>query len=108
MVFRKRDLSENCDLAFAIEVQINKNLMVVSNISGNQGHRVSLKPGKGWLRRNFITEVYLPSLFTRRKGKAHRPEFPELGPDQICLTWIGHASFLIGWRGLKILLGPFW
>ena len=108
MVFRKRDLSENCDLAFAIVVQINKDLMVVSNLSGNQGHRVSLKPGKGWLRRNFITEVYLPSLFTRRKGIAHRPEFPELEPEQVCLTWIGHASFLISWRGLNILVDPIW
>ena len=77
-VSRKRDLSENCDLGFTIVTQFNNDLSVVSNISRNQGHRVSLKPGKGWLRRNFITEVYLPSLFTRRKGIAHRPEFPEL------------------------------
>ena len=108
MAFRKRDLSGNCDLGFAIVSQFNNDLVVVSNISRNQGHRVGLKPGKGWLRRNFITEVYLPSLFTRRKGVAHRPEFPELGPDQICLTWIGHASFLISWRGLNILVDPMW
>jgi L-ascorbate metabolism protein UlaG (beta-lactamase superfamily) len=82
--------------------------VVVSNISRNQGHRVSLKPGKGWLRRNFITEVYLPSLFTRRKGIAHRPQFPQLEPDQLCLTWIGHASFLICWRGINILVDPMW
>src|SRR5262249_52500782 len=25
------------------------------------GRKVSLRPGKGWLRRNFITEIYLPS-----------------------------------------------
>ena len=105
---RKRDLSEKCDLGFAIVTQFNNDLVVVSNISRNQGYRVSLKPGKGWLRRNFITQVYLPSLFTRRKGIAHRPEFPELEPEQICLTWIGHASFLIGWRGLNILVDPIW
>ena len=80
----------------------------MSNFPTNHGHRVSLKPGKGWLRRNFLTQVYLPSLFTRRKGKAHRPEFPRLEPDEICLTWIGHASFLISWRGLNILVDPIW
>jgi L-ascorbate metabolism protein UlaG (beta-lactamase superfamily) len=74
----------------------------------SDGHRVSLRPGKGWLRRNFITEVYLPSLFSRRKGVTHRPEFPELGLNEISLTWIGHASFLIGWRGLNILVDPIW
>src|SRR5258708_31583871 len=68
--------------------------------------RVSLRPGKGWLRRNFITEVYLPSLFVRRRGAALRPQFPALTADQVCLTWIGHASFLVTWRGLNILIDP--
>jgi L-ascorbate metabolism protein UlaG (beta-lactamase superfamily) len=80
----------------------------VSNTSPNHGYRVGLRPGRGWLRRNFITEVYLPSLFTRRKGRPLRPTFPALGSDEICLTWIGHASFLIGWRGLNILVDPIW
>jgi L-ascorbate metabolism protein UlaG (beta-lactamase superfamily) len=88
--------------------QFNDDLCVVSNLTINHGHRVSLKPGKGWLRRNFITQVYLPSLFTRRKGKAHQPIFPQLGPEEICLTWIGHASFLIGWREFNILVDPIW
>src|SRR6202007_71023 len=72
------------------------------------GRRVSLRPGKGWLRRNFITEIYLPSLFVRRRGIALRPQFPVLSPDQVCLTWIGHASFLVTWRGLNILIDPIW
>jgi L-ascorbate metabolism protein UlaG (beta-lactamase superfamily) len=80
----------------------------VSRSARNIEHRVSLKPGKGWLQRNFITQVYLPSLFTRRKGTAHLPEFPELDPDDICLTWIGHSSFLIQWRGLNIVVDPIW
>src|SRR5258708_27076058 len=70
--------------------------------------RVSLRPGKGWLRRNFITEVYLPSLFVRRRGAALRPQFPALTADQVCLTWIGHASFLVTWRGLNILIDLSW
>jgi L-ascorbate metabolism protein UlaG (beta-lactamase superfamily) len=80
----------------------------VSQFARNSEHRVSLKPGKGWLQRNFITQVYLPSLFTRRKGTPHLPQFPQLAPDDICLTWIGHASFLIQWRGFNILVDPIW
>jgi len=80
----------------------------VSNTQSSDGHRVGLRPGKGWLTRNFITEVYLPSLFTRRKGQPLRPTFPVLDPEEICLTWIGHASFLISWRGLNILVDPIW
>jgi L-ascorbate metabolism protein UlaG (beta-lactamase superfamily) len=72
------------------------------------GVKVGLKPGKGWLRRNFITEVYLPSLFSRRHGRAGQPAFPPLRGDDICLTWIGHASFLISWRGLNLLVDPIW
>jgi L-ascorbate metabolism protein UlaG (beta-lactamase superfamily) len=105
---RNRDLSENFNLEFAMARQFIHDFCVVSNISRNQGHRVSLKPGKGWFRRNFFTQVYLPSLFTRRRGIPHLPSFPALGPEQICLTWIGHASFLIGWRGLNILVDPIW
>ena len=37
-----------------------------------------------------------------------RPTFPVLDPEEICLTWIGHASFLISWRGLNILVDPIW
>jgi L-ascorbate metabolism protein UlaG (beta-lactamase superfamily) len=80
----------------------------VSDKPANHGYRVSLKPGKGWLRRNFITKVYLPSLFTRRKGVSTKPRFPEMTANQVCLTWIGHSSFLIGWKGLNILVDPIW
>ncbi len=72
------------------------------------GYRVGLRPGKGWLRRNFFTEVYIPSLFTRRQGRPARPLFPDLTGEDLCLTWIGHASFLISWRGLNILVDPIW
>jgi L-ascorbate metabolism protein UlaG (beta-lactamase superfamily) len=78
-----------------------------------QGVSVGLKPGLGWLRRNFITEVYLPSLFSKRRGSKRRgdsarPSYPALRGDEICLTWIGHASFLISWRGLNLLIDPIW
>jgi hypothetical protein len=60
--------------------------------------KVGLKPKQGWQKRNFLTEVLIPSLFEPRSGEHVEPKFPELKQDEIGLTWIGHASFLIQTR----------
>ncbi len=72
--------------------------------------RVGIKLEKGWSRRNFLTEVLLPSLFARREGVPLTAEgpFPALAGGQIGLTWIGHASFLVRMAGLNILIDPVW
>ena len=43
---------------------------------------------------------------TRRTGQQRRPEFPKLSPGQVALTWIGHASFLIQFHDLNVLIDP--
>lgn len=70
--------------------------------------RVTLKPGQAWHRRNFLSEVVIPSLFTRRSGARALPEFPEVRPGEFCVTWIGHASFLIQTHETNILVDPNW
>ena len=70
--------------------------------------KVGLKPKEGWQRRNFVTEVLIPSIFTRRAGEHASPEFPELRDGEIAVTWIGHASFLLQTQGLSVLIDPNW
>lgn len=70
--------------------------------------RVGLKPGSDWHKRNFLTEVLIPSLFTKRSGIRAHPLFPDVKPGEICLTWIGHASFLLQMEGVNVLIDPNW
>lgn len=70
--------------------------------------KVGLKPKNGWQRRNFVTEVLIPSIFTKRAGEHASPEFPELAEGQIAVTWIGHASFLLQTQGMNVLIDPNW
>lgn len=68
-------------------------------------------PGRRkWTERNFITEVFIPSLFQRKSGTRplHPPVFPVIQPGQFCITWIGHASFLIQTLEHNILIDPNW
>ena len=70
--------------------------------------RVKLRPRRDWHKRSYLAEVLIPSLFTRRAGDYVPPEFPVIEPGQVCLTWIGHASFLLQTREMNILIDPNW
>ena len=70
--------------------------------------RVRLRPHPDWHKRNYLTQVLIPSLFTKRSGDYGPPEFPKIEDGQICLTWIGHASFLLQTRDTNILIDPNW
>jgi len=70
--------------------------------------KVGLKPAKGWHRRNFVTEVLIPSMFTRRPGRKKPGTLPKLKPGEVGLTWIGHASFLMQTRRTNLLIDPNW
>lgn len=71
-------------------------------------NQVAMKLGAGWNERNFLTEVIIPSLFTRRTGARVRGTLPKLSGKEIGITWIGHASFLIQTAEHAILIDPNW
>ena len=69
---------------------------------------VDMKLGSGWHKRNFLAEVVIPSMFAKRHGEKNKPIYPELGDGDLCITWIGHASFLIQTPEHSILIDPNW
>jgi L-ascorbate metabolism protein UlaG (beta-lactamase superfamily) len=70
--------------------------------------RVRLRPGSDWRKRNFLTEVLIPTLFMKRSGSRARPFFPKIRENQLCITWIGHASFLVQTHEVNVLIDPIW
>ena len=71
-------------------------------------NHVDMRLGDGWHKRNFLAEVVVPSLFTRRHGHKLKPVFPDLATGLVGITWIGHASFLIQTPEHSILIDPNW
>lgn len=69
---------------------------------------VDMKLGSGWHKRNFLAEVVIPSMFTKRQGEKTKPVYPELRVGELCITWIGHASFLVQTPEHSILIDPNW
>ena len=71
-------------------------------------NHVTMKPAEGWHKRNFLTEVLIPSLFSPREELGSVSKLPELTHGQIGITWIGHASFLIQTPEHSVLIDPNW
>ncbi len=91
-----------------IKAKIEKSLQGANGHPAAADHKVTLKPKKGWVKRNYLTQILIPSLFKIREGRETPPEFPALDPSQIGVTWIGHASFLIQIAGHSLLVDPNW
>ena len=65
-----------------------------------------LTPTRAFNPRTFFREMVWKALLTRRTGQTTRPVFPKLRHGQVALTWIGHASFLIQFNDLNVLVDP--
>lgn len=65
-----------------------------------------LTPARHFNPRTFFRELILKALLTKRTGQHKRPIFPKLSRGQVAITWIGHASFLIQFTDLNVLIDP--
>ena len=65
-----------------------------------------LTPAKHFNPRTFFHEMVWKALLTRRTGEHRKPTFPKLTPGQVAITWIGHASFLVQFTDLNVLIDP--
>src|SRR5215212_1760029 len=65
-----------------------------------------LTPAKHFNPRTFFREMVWKALLTRRTGEHLQPVFPKLSTGQVAITWIGHASFLVQFTDLNVLIDP--
>jgi len=65
-----------------------------------------LTPSRAFNPRTFFREMVWKALLTPRTGEHRKPVFPKLARHQVALTWIGHASFLIQFNDLNVLIDP--
>jgi L-ascorbate metabolism protein UlaG (beta-lactamase superfamily) len=65
-----------------------------------------LTPANHFKPSTFFRELVLKALLTPRTGEHQRPVFPKLRHGQVAITWIGHASFLIQFTDLNVLIDP--
>lgn len=65
-----------------------------------------LTPAKHFNARTFFREMVWKALLTRRTGTQRAPAFPKLTVGQAAITWIGHASFLVQFTDLNVLIDP--
>jgi L-ascorbate metabolism protein UlaG (beta-lactamase superfamily) len=65
-----------------------------------------LTPAKHFAPGKFFRELVLKALVTPRWGQSRHPVFPKLKSGEVAITWIGHASFLIQFTNLNVLIDP--
>lgn len=65
-----------------------------------------LTPTHSFNPRTFFREMVWKPLRTRRHGRPKRVAFPRLKQGQVAITWIGHASFLVQFTDLNVLIDP--
>lgn len=65
-----------------------------------------LTPSRHFNPRTFFHEMVWKALLTPRTGHHKKPVFPRLAAGQVAVTWIGHASFLVQFSDLNVLIDP--
>src|SRR3954466_1076845 len=65
-----------------------------------------LTPSNHFNPGTFFYEMVWKAWLTKRVGEHKRPIFPKLDFGDVAITWIGHASFLVQFNDLNVLIDP--
>ena len=65
-----------------------------------------LTPSRAFNPGTFFREMVWKAWLTPRTGQHKQPVFPQLKTGEVALTWIGHASFLVQFTDLNVLIDP--
>jgi L-ascorbate metabolism protein UlaG (beta-lactamase superfamily) len=65
-----------------------------------------LTPSGHFKPATFFRELIWKGWLTPRTGEHRAPVFPKLKTGEVAITWIGHASFLIQFTDLNVLVDP--
>jgi L-ascorbate metabolism protein UlaG (beta-lactamase superfamily) len=65
-----------------------------------------LTPSNHFNPGTFFYEMVWKAWLTKRTGEHKRPVFPRLQHGDVAITWIGHASFLVQFNDLNVLIDP--
>ncbi len=65
-----------------------------------------LTPSNHFNPRTFFYEMVWKTWLTKRTGQHRCPVFPKLAKGDVAVTWIGHASFLVQFSDLNVLIDP--
>jgi len=65
-----------------------------------------LTPSNHFNPKTFFYEMVWKAWLTPRVGNHKKPVFPRLKQGHVAITWIGHASFLIQFNDLNLLIDP--
>jgi L-ascorbate metabolism protein UlaG (beta-lactamase superfamily) len=65
-----------------------------------------LTPSGHFKPATFFRELIWKGWLTPRTGEHRAPVFPKLKIGEVAITWIGHASFLIQFTDLNVLVDP--
>lgn len=65
-----------------------------------------LTPTKAFNPATFFYEMVWKAFLTKRAGEHKQPVFPAIRKNEMALTWIGHASFLIQFPDMNAMVDP--